>query len=144
MKKILISTGTTEFDRLINHAVEIFDASKFAMTIQTPKKIYHAEIKSFVYIDNIKEKYKSYDLIITHAGAGNCYQLLEMNCAIIVVPNLERRDKHQKDLGLYLQTKNYCAVCWDLNDLESLIIDYEKKSFSNYSKEKFFRPDLIN
>lgn len=144
MKKILITTGTTDFTKLIQHSISIFEEFKFDLTIQTPSIIHHNKIKSFLFIDNIKDKYKNFDIIITHAGAGNCYQLLEMNHPIIVVPNLDRRDKHQSDLGNYLQKNNYCPVCWDLKNLESLILDYDDKLFSKYSKKTFFKPDLIN
>ena len=60
----------------------------------TPRNYaYDRYMKDF---DSVIEKS---DLIITHAGAGNVFSILEMRKRVLVVPNLLRTDKHQSDLG---------------------------------------------
>ena len=65
-------------------------------------------------------------------------KLLEMRKLIIVCPNLERDDGHQKDIASHVYLKNWGIVCWNFKELPNLIdqaadfqiTQYERKEFS--------------
>ena len=80
---------------------------------------------------------------ITHAGAGTIYKLLEQRKKVIIVPNLVRIDKHQRDIAQYMCDHHYSLVLWDLSSLSSIMKDIEKFSPAVYKKTPFFRSDEI-
>ncbi|HEA1399118.1 TPA: hypothetical protein RVE45_003897, partial [Escherichia coli] len=75
----------------------------------------------FSFRDDVDVFYNDADVIITHAGAGTLYQLLEKGKKIIAVPNLERIDKHQVDIATYMERNHYLLVCWDYNEIGDLL-----------------------
>lgn len=143
--KIFVTVGTTPFDRLI-HTIDQIENSENKFIIQTANpKIKINNYKHFEWVENINQYYKWADLIICHAGAGTVYNLLEMNKTIIVVPNLDRIDHHQKEIANYIANKNYCSVCFDVNNINSLINSIKEKKFAPYKKESFFvKEDIID
>lgn len=141
--KIFITVGTTQFDRLIN-TIDKIDSSGNEFVIQTAEtsvtKINH---KHFKWVDNIDEYFQWADIIICHAGAGTIYTLLEMQKKIIVVPNLDRTDQHQKEIANYFQRNNYGLVCWNLSQIEEQINTIQNTSFNIYNKDPFFQKNQI-
>lgn len=148
---ILLTTGTTRFDTLV-YAV-INDSVSFGLNsfiIQSPsiKNIeINCDCEKFEYVDNIESYVNKCEIIITHAGAGNVYRLLEntsITKKIIVVPNLERKDKHQADLARFIEEKRYAFVCWDVNEIYTAIdiaVNYFERQ--PYSKVSFFKSSDI-
>lgn len=143
--KIFITVGTTQFDSMIKAVDDFAQQSKsnnFTFQIATgryiPKNGY-----SFSFTQDIDDYYNNSDLIITHAGAGSIYHLLKISKKIIIIPNLERADKHQLDIAKYMDENNFALVCYKLNDLSKMI--NESKSFSPhpFKKESFFKVDDI-
>ena len=141
--KVLITTGTTEFKSLMEKAISLHRNNTFEITLQCPTIINEEGMNTFQFTKNIDSYYKNADIIVSHAGAGSCYNLLEMGIQPIVIPNMERRDKHQAQLAKYLEEKNYCLVCWDLKNLENLILSFNKQNFSNYTKTPFSKAEDI-
>ena len=84
-----------------------------------------------------------YELIVTHAGAGSIYGLLEKGKNLIVVPNLERDDKHQSEIAKFVEDNNYALVCWDISDLPKLINKSRTFKKNKYDKTDFFKYDEI-
>lgn len=142
-KEIFFTTGTTEFKCLMEKAIELHKFNLYNITLQYPLDIQENGLNTFNFSNKITDYYKESDIVITHAGAGSCYNLLEMGINPIVVPNLERRDKHQKQLAKYLEEKNYCMVCWDIKKLNNCILSYTKTIFDVYEKIPFNKAQEI-
>lgn len=139
--KIFITVGTTRFDSLVEAASHLpFDD----MFIQHANPLIEDRIiNGTTFTEHIDKYYKSADVIITHAGAGSIYRLLEMGKKIIVEPNLERLDQHQKDISEYVENNGYCMVLWDIELLAKYIVDSESFKPNIYIKQPFFKADEI-
>jgi beta-1,4-N-acetylglucosaminyltransferase len=144
--KILVTVGTTSFDSLI----EYIDAEKFFRNLDIEFQIangnyvpVHHHYFRFIDSDLMTEKYHSADSIITHAGLGTVIQLLEMRKNFIVVPNLERVDKHQMDIADYLAKNKYAFVAYNFNQIGMFIELCGNYQFNSYSKIPFFKADEI-
>lgn len=141
MMKILVTLGTTSFDGLLKALDQEYKGVDIRFQIGSSGFIPKCG-KTTKFIENIKEAYKSYDIIITHAGAGSVYHMLENNLRCIVVPNCERSDKHQVELAHFVKQNNY-AESIDLHQLKNLdfisfINNVLEKKYDNYKKTEFF------
>ncbi|MBY7733392.1 glycosyltransferase [Vibrio splendidus] len=143
---ILVTVGTTAFDELIAVIDEKFEQDKSVKVVAqtsssssyTPKNF-----ESFQFSDNFQSYVDSADLIITHAGAGSVYSMLENRKKLIVVPNLTRADNHQIELAKYVQDNNFALSCFDLAEVQSCINKAKGAEFAPYHCEKFFGHSII-
>lgn len=141
--KVLVTVGTTRFDLLVKYA-DMLTGSEYDVLVQTSDTEYVCGfVRCRSYIENIEKFYKNADVVVTHAGAGSVYKLLEMGKKIIVVPNLERIDKHQYDLARYVCDNGYALVLWDVSKLETALKDVRCFSPKKYSPDPFFKYDEI-
>jgi beta-1,4-N-acetylglucosaminyltransferase len=143
---ILVTVGTTKFDSLIRN-VDIYagknSSINFIFQISEKGQYFPSVGAYFDFSDKIDELYDSADLIITHAGAGSIYKLLEMQKKIIIVPNFERVDKHQSDISSFMEKNKHALVCSDVIEIGRFIemaIDYE---FVIFKKIPFFKEKEI-
>lgn len=137
--KIFITVGTTPFDTLIRFCDENLD-SALAVTMQISHDASYIP-KRFDYLkftSDIVSCYQNADLVITHAGAGTIFTLLEMRKRIIVVPNLDRDDSHQKDLAGVVSSKKWGLVCWHYQELPELIVSAINYPIVPYERQEFF------
>lgn len=135
--KILVTVGTGCFDSLIECCDKIACNSVYQFTFQIGKGEYLP--KNGVYFDFQPDlALTHFDLIISHCGAGTVYKCLNSKIPLIAVPNLERSDKHQSELGYYLEKNNFCSTCFDLEDLKKLIFDYKQINYDEYISVTFF------
>ncbi|MGL4800922.1 MAG: PssE/Cps14G family polysaccharide biosynthesis glycosyltransferase [Cetobacterium sp.] len=136
--KIFVTVGTTPFESLIKYIDTNIKNHELIAQISTGKYI-PKKMESFDYKENIENYYKWADLIITHAGAGSVYKLLEMGKRIVVIPNIERLDNHQLELANFIEKNNYGEVFYKLEDIK--INDNVKRN--KYVKENFFKINEI-
>ena len=131
---ILCTVGTSSFDTLVRH----LDESVYCGLVhcQIGRGFYEPmNMRWDRWIQDIRSKYDEYELIITHAGAGTIYELLESGKRFIVVPNLDRPDTHQLEICKYLEEKNLANVAYGVAELLEMIKNpmpcesYEKPSF---------------
>jgi len=143
--KVLVTVGTTPFDSLIRFCDENL-SSDLELTLQVSDKGIYLPKKSqfFRFADNIAEYYDKSDVVVTHAGAGTVFNLLEMGKRIIVVPNLDRDDGHQKDLAKVISQKKWGLVCWDMDTLPQLIEKVTTCELVPYDRQKFSGGPFIN
>jgi len=143
--RILITVGTTPFDTLIRFCDENLD-SALDMTMQISNDaIYIPKMFDyFKFTKDIISRYQSADLVITHAGAGTIFTLLEMRKRIIVFPNLDRDDSHQKDLADVVSRNKWGLVCWHYKDLPDLIVRAIDFPIVPYEHQAFFGGPCIN
>ena len=144
--KVFVTVGTTVFDSMIKAADKCAGVLKdyqFTFQIANSKNYKPDNGLSFDFLDNIEDYYANSDVIITHAGAGTFYKLLEMHKKIIVVPNLERRDKHQADIARFAEENKYALVVWELDGLLAALRLVENFQPNVFKKEHFFKAEEI-
>jgi beta-1,4-N-acetylglucosaminyltransferase len=144
--KILVTVGTTKFESLIKYIDIEMHNSNWNIELQIADgKYIPRNYPYFLYLNNceINKKYADAELIITHAGCGTIYKLLEMRKKLIIVPNLERSDKHQLDLANYIDKNNFALVAYSLVKIEYLIKLSSNYNFRIFTKDNFFKADEI-
>lgn len=144
---ILVTVGTTRYDKLIAQVASLASSSEMSEHVffcQRADGLSFPETdnyKEMDYIPYIEKRYPEFDLVITHAGAGSIFSLIDNGKKIIIVPNLDRIDKHQADIAQYMGEHDYSIICWDVNKLGSLIkkaINFQIKPFKMV---RFFKDD---
>lgn len=138
---VFVTVGTTSFASLVREAISLKERETYNFRIQTADDRYVLEgsddVKAFYA--NVEVEYSWADVVVTHSGAGSVYRLLELEKNIVVVPNLERVDKHQKELARYVQDNRFGSVLWDVSRLEYSIEEASAGGFNKYSPAVFFR-----
>jgi UDP-N-acetyl-D-mannosaminouronate:lipid I N-acetyl-D-mannosaminouronosyltransferase len=143
--RIFVTVGHTQYNSLIRAVDEHLSNSEFDITIQladgeyTPK-----QHKFFRYSDKIEKYFEQADLVITHAGAGTVFQLLDDNKKMLVIPNSDRVDDHQIDLANYVQQNNFAFVCQELTAIKQCVLDAYNKDYSQYKTAHFSGYALID
>ncbi len=145
---IFITVGTTRFTELIREIDSFYkldECKKINFFCQNSDDTYLPEMPNKNFIENIEDYYQWADLVITHAGAGSIYRLLEMEKKIIIVPNLSRVDKHQSDIAKFMEEGRYALVVWDLNLLSETILLSNRFIPKKYHVDKFFKAkEIVN
>lgn len=142
---VFVTVGTTKFDDLIRN-VDIIagKTKKYSFIYQISDGDYHPQNGSFFsYNNDIERVYNASDIVITHAGAGSIYRLLELEKKILVVPNFSRVDKHQVDISSYMEENKHCLVAWELNQIEKKLNQMVSFSPVKFTKTPFFKFDEI-
>ena len=123
-KQILITVGTTKFEKLIKSIDEesfyyFFDTLKFTkMIIQKGKgeyipskflniKLENLKVEVHELLPNFEGIIKESDYIISHAGAGIILESLNNKKKVFVVVNDVLMDNHQTELAFALEKDNY-------------------------------------
>ena len=141
---IFVTVGSGSFDDLIEK-VDSLNLKEHQITCQigngkyTPRNFDFFTLKA-----NLHKEIKQANIVITHAGAGTIFPLLEINKKIIVIPNCQRIDKHQLDLANYLNKNELAEVCFDLENLQLSLDNALSKQYKTYYKEPFLGYDKIN
>jgi beta-1,4-N-acetylglucosaminyltransferase len=137
---IFVTVGTTKFDSLIRYldSLPIINLHEITCQISKAATYIPKNFKYFDFSDQIDEYYKAADLVITHAGAGSIFRLLEFRKKIIIVPNMERSDKHQLDIARYMHDNNYACSIECLDNLSGAIARIAEYEYVPYIKENFF------
>jgi len=142
--KIFVTVGTTKFDTLIENIDKNLNATDYEIILQIADGEYKP--KNFEYFDftkDIKNYFENSDIIITHAGAGSIYELLELKKKILIVPNLDRVDKHQSDIADFMDKNNYAKKLKNYKELDKVLKDISSTSFKQFTKDSFFKVDEI-
>jgi len=136
--KILVTVGTTPFVPL----TEYFDRQVAGLKtkIQCGDGPLPSDVDGFRFSKEIEKEIDNADLVVTHAGAGSVYKLLEKQKPLLVVPNLERRDQHQAELANYVRESGYAMVeyePWAFEDQVRLIGQALSYTRTEYVKDPF-------
>lgn len=143
--KVLVTVGSSSFDSLVcavDSIANLFPNYEFTFQISNGKHIptngdFFSFSNSFSqYIDNA-------DIIITHAGAGTVFELLEKHKKCIVIPNYERIDQHQSDLASFIEKNNLAIVCYNLKHINQCLQEVENFKPTHYVKTTFFRTNEL-
>lgn len=124
-KKIFVTVGTTQFPKLIESVYSediqqtLLDKGYNFIQMQCGKDWKHnpekisskISIKVESYFENFQQQILNSDLVISHAGAGTCLEVLRLKKPLIVVINEDLMDNHQIELAEQLQTDGYLYYC---------------------------------
>eukprot|EP00088_Acartia_fossae_P069532 TRINITY_DN9107_c0_g1_i9.p1 TRINITY_DN9107_c0_g1~~TRINITY_DN9107_c0_g1_i9.p1 ORF type:complete len:172 (-),score=32.63 TRINITY_DN9107_c0_g1_i9:74-556(-) len=116
--RVFVTVGTTKFDDLVHvmcteEIQNVLTERGFTqMTIQSGKakpdvRGCKLEVDVYDYKSSILEDMKEANLIVSHAGAGTCLEVLELNKKLIVVVNDRLMDNHQTELAEKLGEGGY-------------------------------------
>lgn len=122
---VFVTVGTTQFDALIKAVVEegTLEALRHKgytkLTLQigngkfTPPFGQHqgVALSHFRLKPSIAEDFAAADLVISHAGAGSCFEALEAGRPLVAVVNNTLMDNHQVELAEELAKSGYCFFC---------------------------------
>jgi beta-1,4-N-acetylglucosaminyltransferase len=137
--KIFVTVGTTSFDSLIRFIDEELRNEGYEIIFQISEgKYIPKNFEYFNFSEDIDFYYKNCDVVITHAGAGSVYRLLELKKKIIIIPNMERVDKHQIEIAEYMKEKGHALMCSDINELRLAIGGIMGVELEEFKKEDFF------
>ena len=136
---IFVTVGHTHYNSLFKAVNEQLSPEQHHVVNQISDGDYLPDKhKYFKFTQDIAAQIAQADLVITHAGAGSVFHLLEIAKPIVVVPNFERVDEHQKDLADFVSQNNYATVCNDLQQLGQCVTDAISNNFSPYQMNPFY------
>ncbi|XP_076015653.1 UDP-N-acetylglucosamine transferase subunit ALG13 [Genypterus blacodes] len=125
MKSVFVTVGTTSFDELIESitTTEAIQALKNlgyehlvlqvgrGSVLPAPESFPHVKLEAFRFKDSIAEDIKQADLVISHAGAGSCLEVLGAGKPLLVVVNDKLMNNHQLELARKLHTDSHLLYC---------------------------------
>ena len=142
---IFVTVGTTSFDSL----VQAIDQGPHGINtiIQTADGKYAPNTATcFKFQQNIQEHVDNADIVVCHAGAGSVFRLIQNGLIPLVVPNTERRDKHQLEIARWLTLKKYAVVAMTVDTVNDTISNYPelRNHCVQFSEKRFFFNDSLN
>lgn len=141
--RVLVTVGTTKFEKLIDtvsseDVLDILHNMGYTSAIfQTGSGSYNKsnhpnmELVYERYLQNFEEEIEKADLVISHAGAGTCLEVLKRHTPLIVVINEDLMDNHQSELAEQLQESGYLYYC-TCDSLKSTLLDKNLNSLKHY------------
>ena len=146
--KVFVTVGTTKFDKLLKRLLDsdIQKALKAKgyteLTIQygnsdfvDPRTELESEelkvVDSFHFKPSLEKYILEADLVIGHAGAGTCLEVLNAWKPLIVVINEDLMNNHQHELAEKLAQAGYLRFC-KLDTLKKLIELFDPASVVPY------------
>lgn len=141
MKKVFVTVGTTKFPKLVDAITQLptlqalkhcgygevqiqtglqFEGPKIdpklKATVQQQDSGWTVRLDSLVlrygeYFEDFGGQIARADLVISHAGAGSCLEVLKLGKPLIVVVNEELMDNHQLELANQLQDDGFLYFC---------------------------------
>ena len=141
---LLITAGTGGFDSLMQAADKHWHNNTDEVFCQIGQGSYQPKHHPFtVFCHDFAARCETADVVVTHAGAATVFELLELRKPLVVVPNLERVDKHQADLAEFIERGNYAVVCRELSDLPQAVEQAAQGCFVQYQKRPFDMAESI-
>jgi len=134
---IFITVGTTPFDTLIKYCDTSLDSSQYTVIAQISNLAIYQPLsfESFAYTEEIVNYYEWADVIISHAGAGTFYQLMELGKKVIFIPNVTLKDQHQDDICTYALQNNYAFSTKNYSEIPKLLDIIREYDFRPYRKD---------
>lgn len=123
-KTVFITVGTTCFEELIDEvntkdtveALKKLGCKKLVIQYgrgKTPDVAFEGlEVESYSLKSSITPDIEAADLVIGHAGAGTCLEVLKAGKPLIVVINDSLMDNHQTELSRALTSQGIVVSCY--------------------------------
>ncbi|XP_028570549.2 UDP-N-acetylglucosamine transferase subunit ALG13 [Podarcis muralis] len=125
MKSAFVTVGTTSFDDLIAavtapEALQVLQDLGYSRLVlqvgrgtvcpvSTSTPTFTLEV--FRFKNSLSEDVQTADLVISHAGAGSCLEVLEAGTPLLVVVNDKLMDNHQLELARQLCRDGHLFYC---------------------------------
>ncbi|KAB0796749.1 hypothetical protein PPYR_10810 [Photinus pyralis] len=130
-KRLFVTVGTTKFDKLLKTVTNeeilgiLHKLGYNQIQLQVGNGSYvevkheSIELSYNTYFEDFDNEIEKSDLVISHAGAGSCLQVLKKKKPLIVVINDDLMDNHQLELAQELERQGYLyyGTCSTLNKL---------------------------
>lgn len=154
IESIFVTVGTTKFDGLIKsiyepetiQALEALGCKKLVLQVGTgdipsPKNFENSQIalETFRTKPNINSFMETSDLVISHAGAGSCLEVLKLRKPLLVVINEKLMDNHQAELAVRL-TEMKCAFSCTTSELKSSLETMKLSELKHYEGSGGLQP----
>lgn len=129
-QKVFVTVGTTQFDDLITSILSESSLQQLkalkckhlliqygtgrdvdAAAIESAVRCFGITVECYRLKNNISEDITSSNLVISHAGAGSCIEVLNAKKPLIVVVNENLMDNHQTELAAQLHADGYLLYC---------------------------------
>ncbi|KAI5630086.1 hypothetical protein C0J50_7811, partial [Silurus asotus] len=125
MKTVFVTVGTTSFDDLIislssEEVVKALIQRGYTdVVLQVGQGSYVPDahscpglrLQTFRFKKSIAENIHNAHLVISHAGAGSCLEVLGAGKPLLVVVNDKLMDNHQLELAKQLQAEGHLLYC---------------------------------
>jgi len=117
--QVLVTVGTTKFPELVTAAMDpevatlLLSMGYQHMEVQAgPSEVeiptnFPITVSSWSYKPSLAEDMESADLVISHAGAGTCLEVLRLGKPLIVIVNRSLLGNHQVELAGKLAEDNH-------------------------------------
>jgi len=119
--RLFVTVGTTKFDKLIDgllsrDVLSYLSASGLTcVTLQTGASALDCSdlscegltVQTYQYKPSLVEDIFSADIVISHAGAGTCIEVLQAGKPLLVIVNDDLMDNHQLELAHRLSDLQY-------------------------------------
>lgn len=148
---LFVTVGSTRFDALINKILsdkivkQLTELGIKRLICQVGKSDYKSEkvkelidghkidIEVYDYKKSIQEDIAAADVVVGHAGAGTCLEVLRAGKRLLIVVNETLMDNHQDELADELSGQNYLlkSRVEDLSTSLECICDF-KRNFSTF------------
>lgn len=128
--KIFVTVGTTQFEQLIDGlftddtlqvlkeigckqlTIQLGNGKEIAQSsIQLAQQKYGVNCEYYRLKATILNDIQNADLVISHAGAGSCIEVLNAKKPLLVVINETLMDNHQTELAEQLHKDGYLLYC---------------------------------
>jgi beta-1,4-N-acetylglucosaminyltransferase len=142
-----VSCGTTPFPSMVKSIFSSYDElADYEVIIQeiTLNESSFKNISSVKLYDCADEFFLSADIAVVHAGAGTVFNLLKKGLKLVVVPNLDRKDKHQIELADYLHENDYAEVCYDLSRIHEHMNICVKRNYFRFNDSDICLNDFLS
>jgi beta-1,4-N-acetylglucosaminyltransferase len=145
MKNVLVTVGTTKFNSLVKYLDHHLPKIKnIDATFQVSKGgLRPHNYKWFEFDKDITDYYMKADVIVCHAGAGTIFRLLELKRKILMVPNFDRVDSHQREICEYMAAHGHAVFCPKFDDIMIKLDAIDSIQLKPYIKDEFQKFDEI-
>ncbi|KAH8382601.1 hypothetical protein KR009_004287 [Drosophila setifemur] len=152
LNTVYVTVGTTKFDALVTaissesslKALQTRNCRKLIIQhgnsqpltegeLQLISEIYGIQIEQYKFRPNIGD-IKAADLIIGHAGAGTCMDILNNSKQGLIVINDQLMDNHQLELARQLASEKYLYYC-KVADLDHQLMTLDFSALDPYKSQ---------
>ena len=139
----LVGTNPYDFTRLVKAIDTMAPKINIPIVIQignTEYKPKNCEFFSFKAKDEVGELISQSELVISQGGYGSMTDAIMLNKKLIGVPRkieFKESQDNQVELVEYYESKGYLKACYEIEKLESLVLDTlnNKFVFKKYIRE---------
>jgi beta-1,4-N-acetylglucosaminyltransferase len=138
--RVFVTVGTTKFASLVSEVLspeiqtQLLELGFTSMTIQTGQttldsnavKDCKLDVSFYDYKPSLAEDILSASLVISHAGAGTCLEVLGAGTSLIVIVNDQLMDNHQLELADRLAS-DCVLVCGDVTSLGETLHHWDRE-----------------